>query len=495
MTSALAALVTAEYVAIGLNLPPFTVEALPLSLDTLDALIERYLPGEVSGWVDFEREEVTKGSVTYRMSQAQLGELGVIKIYKSGERWTAMGVSGVPPLSCARREHQERVIQALFNRLARDPAWMAAFQELVGTRLLRQYRTRAGIARLKYRLSLSGGGWTGNKKFVDWECSKCGARFATEEGAAVHTLLEHGEGIICPRLSAAGVEMVMTMLIRTDSSKEPLPLDMSKQIALYIVKTEEPNILCKMERKFKPIVIFVARFSVQVLNEKLEVTPDNLFRIVRGWMGWHKYETQRDGMISIFTNSGGGDLPVYHVESYTDGVYTGNMGPIGDFAGRVIMDALTPTTTRVRVDYTWPGVWVKKGTEFTHGITPVKVDYSTNLLDDDYYSDRPRMFKRLAQYILATVKGDVPEPTPSQENADRAGAPAAATPSATTPAALRARLQRLDSVEIESLCLDHFPVVYDKFARGLRHDEMLNLLLDHCRRNPEDAARLAQLLS
>lgn len=59
---------------------------------------------------------------------------------------------------------------------------------------------------------------------------------------------------------------------------------------------------------------------------------------------------------------------------------------------------------------------------------------------------------------------------------------------------LRARLQRLDAVDIESLCLDHFPAVYDKFARGLQRPEMINLLLDHCRRNPEAAARLVQLL-
>jgi hypothetical protein len=61
-------------------------------------------------------------------------------------------------------------------------------------------------------------------------------------------------------------------------------------------------------------------------------------------------------------------------------------------------------------------------------------------------------------------------------------------------APLRARLQRLDAVQIESLCLDHFPGVYEKFGRGLRRDEMINLLLDHCRRNPEDGARLGGLL-
>jgi hypothetical protein len=61
-------------------------------------------------------------------------------------------------------------------------------------------------------------------------------------------------------------------------------------------------------------------------------------------------------------------------------------------------------------------------------------------------------------------------------------------------AALRRRLHQLDSVEIESLCMDHFPRVYNKFSRGLRRDEMINLLLAHCRRHPEDAARLNALL-
>jgi len=80
-------------------------------------------------------------------------------------------------------------------------------------------------------------------------------------------------------------------------------------------------------------------------------------------------------------------------------------------------------------------------------------------------------------------------------NVQKGMAPAApAALSSVDVPALRARLQRLDTVEIESLCLDHFPVVYDKFGRGMRRDQMLNVLLEHCWRNPEDAARLAKLL-
>jgi hypothetical protein len=63
------------------------------------------------------------------------------------------------------------------------------------------------------------------------------------------------------------------------------------------------------------------------------------------------------------------------------------------------------------------------------------------------------------------------------------------------PAGLRRHLQRLDSVEIRSLCLDHFPEIYDKFSSGLRRDVMINLLLERCRRNPAAARRLSQILN
>ena len=61
-------------------------------------------------------------------------------------------------------------------------------------------------------------------------------------------------------------------------------------------------------------------------------------------------------------------------------------------------------------------------------------------------------------------------------------------------AALHTRLQRLDAVEIETLCLLYFPAVYHKFGAGMRRDEMINLLLEHCHYNPKDAARLEELL-
>ncbi|MCD4739447.1 MAG: SUMF1/EgtB/PvdO family nonheme iron enzyme [Anaerolineae bacterium] len=60
---------------------------------------------------------------------------------------------------------------------------------------------------------------------------------------------------------------------------------------------------------------------------------------------------------------------------------------------------------------------------------------------------------------------------------------------------LRDRLARLDDVQLAALCLDRFPEVYDQFSRGLRRNEKINLLLDHCRRNPKAAQLLSSLFS
>lgn len=61
-------------------------------------------------------------------------------------------------------------------------------------------------------------------------------------------------------------------------------------------------------------------------------------------------------------------------------------------------------------------------------------------------------------------------------------------------AALRTRLQRLDAVEIERLCMFRFPAVCDKFGAGRRRDDMIDLLLNYCLRNPKELARLEELL-
>jgi len=60
---------------------------------------------------------------------------------------------------------------------------------------------------------------------------------------------------------------------------------------------------------------------------------------------------------------------------------------------------------------------------------------------------------------------------------------------------LRRRLnQAFDDPGLDAFCLDHFPEVYDKFSRGMRRDEKINLLLDHCRRDPAHYRQLFALL-
>jgi len=40
----------------------------------------------------------------------------------------------------------------------------------------------------------------------------------------------------------------------------------------------------------------------------------------------------------------------------------------------------------------------------------------------------------------------------------------------------------------------HFPDIYDKFSRGMRKDEKITMLLDHCRRFPEYRHKMLAVL-
>ncbi len=56
-------------------------------------------------------------------------------------------------------------------------------------------------------------------------------------------------------------------------------------------------------------------------------------------------------------------------------------------------------------------------------------------------------------------------------------------------------LQNLDDVTLDHLCLVNSPEIYDQFGRGLRRDEKINLILDHCRRKPEAMDKIRKGLS
>ena len=90
----------AELAASGTPLPltpPFGLERIPLSLDILDSLVERYLPGFAPNWVDFDREgqhivtPVEWEIIKYRYDQEANGlertVVGTIKQYPITLAW------------------------------------------------------------------------------------------------------------------------------------------------------------------------------------------------------------------------------------------------------------------------------------------------------------------------------------------------------------------------------------------------------------------------
>jgi hypothetical protein len=110
-----------------------------------------------------------------------------------------------------------------------------------------------------------------------------------------------------------------------------------------------------------------------------------------------------------------------------------------------------------------------------HGVVDLAMNEARSTLVTERRADAavPVLFMRLKDGRLWHRKTK----TPTKDEAVRVS-----EPTKPNTASLRRRLHHLDSVEIETLCMDHFPRVYNKFSRGLRRDEMINLLLSHCRR-------------
>ena len=147
---------------------------------------------------------------------------------------------------------------------------------------------------------------------------------------------------------------------------------------------------------------------------------------------------------------------------------------------------------------------------FTHGAVDLAVHEARAHVRDRWDWSVPVLFSRLPDnqlLALPEVEADgsaTNTPAPAEQpnlalpeveaNGERESTPLPSEQTGLSLPALRKKLQRLDDVEINTLCLDHFPKVYDKFSRGTRRDEKINLLLDHCRRHPEAKQRLAALL-
>jgi len=145
------------------------LEEIDIGLEVLDGLVERYLREFARVWVDFERQQITLGSVTYKLHHEEVGDSGAIELHKQGEAKTTMKISDPPrppdrgltpeeqealaaisgkeeklkayirlrekiwaereALYLSRRKRHQRAIEALFQGMNHDPAWRAAMGE------------------------------------------------------------------------------------------------------------------------------------------------------------------------------------------------------------------------------------------------------------------------------------------------------------------------------------------------------------------------------
>lgn len=133
---------------------------LPIAYEILDTAIERYVPGPSTTWIEFTREQISSGGAIYHLHQRLLGDLGKITIRKVSATETTMLIKrpeyprrsptpeemasikaiedkdeyrealvallGKIDMKChalylRRVEHQEKVIEAMFSRMAADP--------------------------------------------------------------------------------------------------------------------------------------------------------------------------------------------------------------------------------------------------------------------------------------------------------------------------------------------------------------------------------------
>jgi len=108
---------------------------LKIPFDVLDAAVYECLPGNVAGWVDFNRENLTYGSVIYKISQYQLGDLGTIILRKSNNTSSVLELSTPPrplPIHPSQKEWDAQnfsAISDMLERFKRKSEFLAKFSK------------------------------------------------------------------------------------------------------------------------------------------------------------------------------------------------------------------------------------------------------------------------------------------------------------------------------------------------------------------------------
>lgn len=102
-----------------IEIPRFEQE-LDVAFDVLDAAIHRCISKMVNGFVDFIREEPTKATIIYNLSQSQIGEFGKIRIDKIGAEKSIISLFEVRKPFSDRVKHYYDFTEALFNKLSQE---------------------------------------------------------------------------------------------------------------------------------------------------------------------------------------------------------------------------------------------------------------------------------------------------------------------------------------------------------------------------------------
>lgn len=83
--------------------------------------------------------------------------------------------------------------------------------------------------------SFKGFEWDSNAELIDWQCSRCKARFTLKKDGIQHIGAEHGEGTLYPRLNTSGRLRLTGFL--------PSILGMTKSEVLDMLVRDEPSVL------------------------------------------------------------------------------------------------------------------------------------------------------------------------------------------------------------------------------------------------------------
>lgn len=102
-----------------IEIPHFEWE-LDVAFDVLDAAIHRCISKMVNGFVDFIREEPTKATIIYNLSQYQIGAFGKIRIDKLGVEKSIISLFEIKKPFSDRSKHYKDFVEALLNRLNQE---------------------------------------------------------------------------------------------------------------------------------------------------------------------------------------------------------------------------------------------------------------------------------------------------------------------------------------------------------------------------------------